>query len=1185
MNLQRRRSVTLCIMLVTSTFLSAFVPVVSADSRIILDLSSDHVSLIQGDSANITLTIENNDTSIHDFDLSIDDSLTSNAWNVSLTDESISTVLPTFSTTTTIVIHLALDANLSDSGTVDIIVSHTNTNISSSITLYLSVAPSYLPHVGHTAVGDNGLLELAPGDSTDIQVPVSNLGSSIDHIVLAVDETADLGSFWANWSTNSGNNGGNNSGGNNSGGNNSGGNNSSNGTNSSAGTTELFVILNAPASDLTAFIDSVNLTANLTYFVDWTLQMNGSILPHDAGVYNWTSDGSDHSWNHTWANLSTGEWCLSGRLSENISTITNVVTCQTISSSGGNGTSMGRSVPSGWEVRWLTSTLDNMSAGESRTATLRISVPNGESPGDYGFLLSAGSAFGNFSISETVVIHVNGTHNLTFSSIDSNNWLPNGTGTIDFEVQNAGTSEAESIYTVSSSGVCNASLSASAADGSRVQPGSSEIVTVTILVSQGASEFDTCYVTFSAWDEIGDMSYSYVQQLTIGASHGLLVVSNDLISLSPGYTSSGVAVIRNTGTEPTSIRLSVNSSDMSVQTNSSYAPVAVGETIDLIWSTSISAETQLVGNQTVWFSVDSQDGESSVPFQGIVTVAPWTDVRMSGPLGGSFNVDSDSASIVDFILNNDGTGAASASLDWNAAPSGFSIDLVNGTSVISAGGSIVRSLSVGIDENVASGIYNFTIMAMNPDNGIIWDTYNINAHVEQRASVRVLVASDSLPVSNGADSVFSATIINDGNELDTFAVTLSGASGFEVSISPQTISLDSGQSGEITVTLRRTGSGEDVAMNLIVESENDDQVTDSIILFATIPSISVQATISSNVMSISAAGDVTLTLFLENLGEAEDTILVTGPSGFTCNHPTQVTLVAGSAASSHAVTCTASDDLLSGEHTIAFIATSLSNSSISSTASMDISISPNRDLNGSPLIAVSLEGDDWSLPWNSSATYTVSIRNDGNEQVSGYLSVSGEHSEYLNARWLHIGTNDSTGTFSVPARGVSTYSLTLQPTGEMTVDTINIQVDAVGQLSDGTGYSISSPPSAMTVEYQAPPPSSAALWEGGPLVDAGNLAIAMLSGWFFAGLLVMWMRFSSKMRKKQNAHNAWDEAAEEENLDADLLHGEIRADEDGTARCHSCSARIRLPSDKETPYRFKCPTCQEMNRVMPARDD
>ena len=40
--------------------------------RILLDLSNDHVVLIQGDSANVTLTIENNDTSIHDFSLSTD---------------------------------------------------------------------------------------------------------------------------------------------------------------------------------------------------------------------------------------------------------------------------------------------------------------------------------------------------------------------------------------------------------------------------------------------------------------------------------------------------------------------------------------------------------------------------------------------------------------------------------------------------------------------------------------------------------------------------------------------------------------------------------------------------------------------------------------------------------------------------------------------------------------------------------------------------------------------------------------------------------------------------------------------------------------------------------------------------------------------------------------------------------
>ena len=39
--------------------------------------------------------------------------------------------------------------------------------------------------------------------------------------------------------------------------------------------------------------------------------------------------------------------------------------------------------------------------------------------------------------------------------------------------------------------------------------------------------------------------------------------------------------------------------------------------------------------------------------------------------------------------------------------------------------------------------------------------------------------------------------------------------------------------------------------------------------------------------------------------EADDTLLVTGPSGFSCDHPGQATLAAGAAAQSHAVTCSA----------------------------------------------------------------------------------------------------------------------------------------------------------------------------------------------------------------------------------------------------------------------------------------
>ncbi|MDP6907037.1 MAG: hypothetical protein QF440_06430, partial [Candidatus Thalassarchaeaceae archaeon] len=230
MDTERRRSFSLSILLILSIFSSIFMPTVSADSRIVLDLSTDHLTLMQGDSANVTLTVENNDSSIHDFDISLDLAQVSSAWNVTLADSTINQLGPAvfgFSNSTTVIVHLASNATLSDHSTVTIMVNHSGTNISSSITLYLSVAPSYLPMIMSTAVGNSGLVTTEIGSTIDLAIPISNNGSAIDHIILSVDEQPDLTGFWSNWTgSSSGNNtGGNNTGGNNTGGNNTGGNN------------------------------------------------------------------------------------------------------------------------------------------------------------------------------------------------------------------------------------------------------------------------------------------------------------------------------------------------------------------------------------------------------------------------------------------------------------------------------------------------------------------------------------------------------------------------------------------------------------------------------------------------------------------------------------------------------------------------------------------------------------------------------------------------------------------------------------------------------------------------------------------------------------------------------------------------------------------------------------------------
>ena len=122
-------------------------------------------------------------------------------------------------------------------------------NISSTIGVQLTVLPQYLPAIDTSNAGDNGLVEMAPGDETNVSIMVSNNGNVNDTILLSVGQTPDLIAFWSNWTSSgnstSNNTGGNNSSGNNTGGNNTGGNNTGNNTggNNTGGNTQVVTTL------------------------------------------------------------------------------------------------------------------------------------------------------------------------------------------------------------------------------------------------------------------------------------------------------------------------------------------------------------------------------------------------------------------------------------------------------------------------------------------------------------------------------------------------------------------------------------------------------------------------------------------------------------------------------------------------------------------------------------------------------------------------------------------------------------------------------------------------------------------------------------------------------------------------------------------------------------------------------
>ena len=218
------------LILVMIMAIAPLVPMASAHPSIGLSTDVNHVILSPGEATNITLTINNNGSTIETYSIAV--SGFDSVWEVIPSDSNVSGVIPTFSATTNIAVRLSTTALPNDSGTLTITVTEPDANVSSTIDVQLSVLPQYLPAIDASSAGDNGLVEMAPGDEVNLSIMVANNGNVNDTILLSVDQTPDLVAFWSNWTTGGGSNntGGNNTGGNNTGGNNTG--NSSNGISS-----------------------------------------------------------------------------------------------------------------------------------------------------------------------------------------------------------------------------------------------------------------------------------------------------------------------------------------------------------------------------------------------------------------------------------------------------------------------------------------------------------------------------------------------------------------------------------------------------------------------------------------------------------------------------------------------------------------------------------------------------------------------------------------------------------------------------------------------------------------------------------------------------------------------------------------------------------------------------------------
>ena len=133
----------LFVILMISASVTPMIGSASASDAILLSLDTPHIVMQGGDSTNATLTIENNGSSIENYNISLETDDLSDVWHINLVNNTTSSVIPTQSTSVDLVIVLDIGALPSDSGSFVVNVSEQDGDLYSTMTAYVTVEPSY----------------------------------------------------------------------------------------------------------------------------------------------------------------------------------------------------------------------------------------------------------------------------------------------------------------------------------------------------------------------------------------------------------------------------------------------------------------------------------------------------------------------------------------------------------------------------------------------------------------------------------------------------------------------------------------------------------------------------------------------------------------------------------------------------------------------------------------------------------------------------------------------------------------------------------------------------------------------------------------------------------------------------------------------------------------------------------
>ena len=855
-----------------------------------------------------------------------------------------------------------------------------------------------------------------------------------------------------------------------------------------------------------------------------------------------------------------------------------------------------RDIPPDWGIRWLDPVAVNMTSGESRNHTLRVTVPPDATPQYRGIALFAGSIGGNFSIQSVIVIEVSTISDVLVSVVDDANrtYLPGVTEVVSFEVSNNGNDATTLVYQTTSDSTCSANMATTV--GSELAPLASEFISINITPNAITHWNDTCTISTFATENSTGVIHESSYTITVGVDWGWEITSPNGTTITPGTSKTIQVGVRNIGSEIDEVRFDLTGPGGVTATGPpTWVSVERGLSDVISFQVDVLADTSLVGLHNLTLTATGLHG-GEVEVESIeIDIQPRVDLDLVAPQGGNVFVSAGDYSGFSIQATNSGTNPLSFNFDWSGLPNSLSFSGVPTVSSVDVGESLMIPFNVSATSSAVATIHQITLYAKSVNGSDIIAQATFSIEVGHSPSVKILASGDTLPVGENTVSSMQFVILNDGNQQDQFSFSLSPSTdGFEVTISPLLLTLEAGEQDIVTVSMRRTTAIGDATLALVATSSNDDTVTDSYSFTVTDVILGVTATLTSTETTAAIGDTVQSYLWLTNTGNANQTFQL-ATTGLDCsNLQSTISLEPSSSAVPVLLECLVSQGTPAGVISLSATVTSLADTSISATSAINLTV-PVDHVNGQPRLSVTVSGSEQNtLPYQGSLVLTVILKNDGNEQLSGTLSLVGEGAADLSPGWTAVG-GSSNPNYNLGPGEVASYDLMLTSLYATSGGELSMRVQAAG-----SGHQLLSDPFTLNIigPTIAPDGVSFGLFK----LDNQNSITVMAVGWVITSLFVMLAISKRRRAKKGHIRSTFFETDETTGelpplpmggdlppppgplvagnaADDDVDDGDVKM-VDGRVKCPGCASSLKMPEGRQPPFKFTCPKCQESVRVV-----